>query len=66
MEVATFWATIKWSNQNPDGSVTIMADRVAGIDKAVAKYQEAHLSPEEETRLRIISQYPHWEIGDTK
>ena len=61
MEVATFWAVIKFSNQNPDGSVTIMADRVAGIDKAVAKCQPAaHLSQEEEARLREISQVPSW------
>ena len=31
------WEAIKWANQNPDGSVTISADRVKGIDGAVAK-----------------------------
>ena len=27
-----FWKAIKWSNQNPDGSVTISAERVKSID----------------------------------
>ena len=61
MEVATFWAALKFSNQNPDGSVTIPADRVAGIEKAVAKYQPVeHLSESEEERVRAASQYPAW------
>ena len=61
MEVATFWAVIKFSNQNPDGSVFIPADRVAGIEKAITKYQQpAQLSAEEESELREASQYPAW------
>ena len=67
MEVATFWAVIKFSNQNPDGSVFIPADRVAGIERAIAEYQSAsHLSSEEEAYLREVAQYPVWAIGGMK
>lgn len=31
------WKQIKWSNQNPDGSITISAERVKGIDEAVKR-----------------------------
>ncbi len=37
MTAKELWQAIKWSNQNPDGSVTISAERVKNIDKAVDK-----------------------------
>jgi len=35
--VEKFWNSVKWSNQNPNGSISISAERVKGIDDVVNK-----------------------------
>lgn len=37
MTAKEFWEAIKWSNQNPDGSVVISPERAKIIDEVVSK-----------------------------
>ena len=61
MDAVILWAAITWSNKRADGSISISPERVKEYDAVIRGLQPAaHLSQEEESELREVSQYPVW------